>query len=33
MEMVGASISLLKLDEELKGLIDEPANTPFFKQF
>jgi dihydroxyacetone kinase-like protein len=33
MEMAGASISLLKLDEELKGLIDEPANTPFFKQF
>ena len=32
MEMAGASISLLRLDEELKGLLDEPANTPFFKQ-
>ncbi len=33
MEMAGASISLFKLDEELKSLLDEPANTPFFKQF
>ena len=32
MEMAGASISLFKLDEELKSLLDEPANTPFFKQ-
>jgi phosphoenolpyruvate---glycerone phosphotransferase subunit DhaK len=32
MEMTGASISLLKLDDELKSLLDEPANTPFFVQ-
>ncbi len=32
MEMAGASISLFKLDEELKRLLDAPANTPFFKQ-
>ncbi len=29
MEMLGASVSLFVLDEELKGLLDEPANTPF----
>ncbi len=33
MEMAGVSISLLKLDEELKTLLAKPANTPFFKQF
>lgn len=32
MEMAGASISLLKLDDELKEMISAPANTPFFKQ-
>lgn len=32
LEMAGLSISLLKLDDELKELIDYPANTPFFKQ-
>jgi dihydroxyacetone kinase-like protein len=32
MEMGGASISLLKLDAELKGLIAQPAHTPFFEQ-
>ncbi len=32
MEMAGASISLLKLDDELKALLDVPANTPFFVQ-
>lgn len=32
MEMAGASISLLKLDDELKMLLDEPVNTPFFAQ-
>lgn len=32
LEMAGLSISLLKLDDELKELIDHPANTPFFKQ-
>jgi dihydroxyacetone kinase-like protein len=31
-EMAGLSISLLKLDEELKGYLDAPADTPFFKQ-
>ena len=33
MEMAGASISLLKLDDELKAYLSAPANTPFFKQF
>lgn len=33
LEMAGFSISLLKLDEELKRLVDAPAHTPFFKQF
>jgi len=32
MEMAGASISLLKLDAELKTLLAKPANTPFFEQ-
>lgn len=32
LEMAGLSISLLKLDEELKEMIDYPVNTPFFKQ-
>lgn len=32
MEMAGASVSLLQLDDELKSLIDAPANTPFFHQ-
>ncbi|OOB79443.1 MAG: dihydroxyacetone kinase subunit DhaK [Epulopiscium sp. Nuni2H_MBin001] len=32
LEMAGFSISVLKLDDELKQLIDAPANTPFFKQ-
>lgn len=32
LEMVGVSISLLKLDEELKRLVNKPANTPLFKQ-
>ncbi|MDT2659661.1 dihydroxyacetone kinase subunit DhaK [Enterococcus hulanensis] len=31
-EMAGFSISLLKLDDELKKYIDTPVNTPFFKQ-
>jgi dihydroxyacetone kinase-like protein len=31
-EMAGLSISLLKMDEELKGYLDAPADTPFFKQ-
>ena len=33
MEMAGASISLLKVDDELKELLAAPADTPFFKQF
>ena len=33
MEMAGASISLLRLDDELKGWLAAPADTPFFKQF
>lgn len=33
MEMSGMSVSLLKLDDELKRLIDVPCNSPFFKQF
>ncbi|URI06441.1 dihydroxyacetone kinase subunit DhaK [Aquincola tertiaricarbonis] len=32
MEMAGASISLIKLDDELKRLITAPADTPFFRQ-
>jgi dihydroxyacetone kinase-like protein len=32
LEMAGASISLLKLDDELKKLLAKPARTPFFEQ-
>lgn len=32
LEMAGASISLLKLDDELKELLDAPADTPAFTQ-
>lgn len=32
MEMAGASISLLKLDDELKRLLSAPASSPFFEQ-
>ncbi len=32
MEMAGMSISLLKLDDELKNLLAKPARTPFFEQ-
>lgn len=32
LEMAGLSISLLKLDEELKELIDAPCYSPFFEQ-
>ncbi|WP_297134288.1 dihydroxyacetone kinase subunit DhaK [Terrisporobacter sp.] len=32
LEMAGMSISLLKLDDQLKGLIDFNAYTPFFRQ-
>ena len=33
MEMAGASISLLKLDEDLKQLLDAPAHSPFLPQW
>lgn len=33
LEMAGLSISLMKLDDELKEMLDVPVNTPFFKQF
>ncbi len=32
LEMAGASLSLLRLDEELKALVDAPAESPFFVQ-
>ncbi len=32
LEMAGASISLLKLDDELKSLVATSARTPFFEQ-
>jgi dihydroxyacetone kinase/dihydroxyacetone kinase-like protein len=32
LEMAGASISLLKLDEELIRLLNAPAYSPFFQQ-
>ena len=32
MEMAGMSITLMKLDSELKDLLDAPAYTPFFSQ-
>jgi dihydroxyacetone kinase-like protein len=33
MEMAGSSISLLRLDAELRRLLAKPADTPFFTQF
>jgi dihydroxyacetone kinase len=32
LEMAGASLSLLKLDDELARLLDAPASSPFFLQ-
>ena len=32
LEMAGASLSLLRLDDELKSLVDAPAESPFFVQ-
>jgi dihydroxyacetone kinase-like protein len=32
LEMSGASVSLLKLDDELKKYLSAPADTPFFRQ-
>ena len=31
LEMAGASITVMKLDDELSTLLDHPATTPFFK--
>ena len=32
LEMAGASLSVLRLDDELRRLVDAPAETPFFVQ-
>ncbi len=32
MEMAGASISICKLNDELKGYLDHPVDTPFITQ-
>ncbi len=32
MEMAGASLTFMRLDDELTPLLDHPAHTPFFKQ-
>lgn len=32
MEMAGASVSVIRLDDELKRLLAKPVNTPFFVQ-
>lgn len=32
LEMAGASISVMVLDDELEELVDAPADTPFFRQ-
>jgi phosphoenolpyruvate---glycerone phosphotransferase subunit DhaK len=32
LEMAGASLTLLRLDDELRSLVDAPAETPFFVQ-
>ena len=32
MEMAGFSISMIKLDDELKKLLSQPSYTPFFEQ-
>lgn len=32
MEMAGASLTFMRLDDELIPLLDHPAHTPFFKQ-
>lgn len=32
LEMAGASVSLLRLDDELRALLDEPAHTPAWTQ-
>jgi dihydroxyacetone kinase-like protein len=30
--MAGASVTLIRLDDELRTLVDAPADTPFFVQ-
>ncbi|XBH21573.1 dihydroxyacetone kinase family protein [Jonesiaceae bacterium BS-20] len=32
LEMVGASLSVIVLDDEMQGLLDAPAHSPFFSQ-
>ena len=32
MEMAGVSFTFFRLDDELAGLLDHPAQTPFFVQ-
>jgi dihydroxyacetone kinase-like protein len=32
LEMAGASVTLIRLDDEIKRLLDAPAETPFFVQ-
>jgi phosphoenolpyruvate---glycerone phosphotransferase subunit DhaK len=32
LEMAGASISLFRLDDELRTLLSRPCRTPFFEQ-
>ena len=33
MDMAGMSVTLVKLDDEMKELLDYPCDTPYFKQF
>ena len=32
LEMAGASLTIMKLDDDLQALLDHPARTPFFVQ-
>ena len=32
MEMAGASLTILALDDDLKRLLDAPASSPFFRE-
>jgi dihydroxyacetone kinase-like protein len=31
MDMVGMSVTLVKLDDEIKELLDAPCDTPYYK--
>ena len=31
MDMVGMSVTLVKLDDEIKALLDAPCDTPYYK--